>query len=255
MGPSSIIYGRTYLAGGAVLLGQPLQVAKPGFPISSFWGYKTNGIYQNADEIAKDPAAGTSKPGDVRWVDLNNDGQITDADKTIIGNPSADFTYGFNGNMAYKRLSFSFSIFGSQGGQLLNITRWIVGGNNTTGNYNLFQDSWDGRWRGEGTSNLYPKVTTNNVRLNQRFPDWMVEDASFLRLQSLNLGYSFDLSKSSKINSVKVFVSGTNLYTITKYTGFDPNVNAFGHNSLNSGADFGTLPQPRTISGGLEVTF
>ncbi|MEJ7828821.1 MAG: TonB-dependent receptor, partial [Segetibacter sp.] len=255
MGPSAIIYGRTYLAGGAVLLGQALQVAKPGFPISSFWGYKTDGIYQNASEVAKDPAAGASKPGDVRWVDLNSDGQITDADKTVIGNPSADFTYGFNGNLSYKRLSFSFSIFGSQGAELLNITRWIVGGNNTTGNYNLLQDAWDGRWRGEGTSNLYPKVTTNSVRLNQRYPDWMVEDASFVRLQSLNIGYSFNLSGASKISAFKVFFSGTNLVTITKYTGYDPNVNAFGHNSLNSGVDFGTLPQPRTFSAGLEITF
>ncbi len=255
MGPSAIIYGRTYLSGGAVLLGQALQVAKPGYPISSFWGYKTDGIYQNAAEIAKDPAAGASKPGDVRWVDLNGDNQITDADKTIIGNPSADFTYGFNGNLSYKRLSLSFSVFGSHGAELLNITRWIVGGNNTTGNYNLFQDAWDGRWHGEGTSNLYPKVTTNNVRLNQRFPDWMVEDASFVRLQSLNIGYSFNLSAASKISAFKVFLSGTNLITITKYTGYDPNVNAFGHNSLNSGADFGTLPQPRTFSAGLEITF
>ncbi len=83
----------------------------------------------------------------------------------------------------------------------------------------------------------------------------MVEDASFVRLQSLNIGYSFNLSRTSKITAFKVFFSGTNLITITKYTGYDPNVNAFGHNSLNSGADFGTLPQPRTFSAGLEITF
>ncbi len=255
MGPSNIIYGRGYLAGGDIALNQALQVAKPGYPIASFWGYKTNGIYQNADEIAKDPAAGTSKPGDVRWVDLNNDGQITDADKTIIGNPSADFTYGFNGNMSYKKLSLSFSIFGSQGGQLLNVTRWIVGVNNTNGNWNLLQSAWDGRWHGEGTSNVLPKATTSTVRLNQRFPDWLVEDASFVRLQSVNLGYSFNLPRGSAINAFKVFVSGTNLITLTKYSGYDPNVNAFGQNSLNSGVDMGTLPQSRTFSAGLELTF
>jgi TonB-dependent starch-binding outer membrane protein SusC len=255
MGPSSIIYGRSYLAGGDIALNQALQVAIPGQPIASFWGYKTNGIYQNADEIAKDRAAGTSKPGDVRWVDVNNDGQITDADKTIIGDPSAKFTYGLNGNASYKNFSLSFSIFGSQGAQLLNVTRWIVGVNNTNGNWNLLQSAWDGRWHGEGTSNVLPKATTSTVRLNQRFPDFLVEDASFVRLQSVNLGYRFNLPRGSAINSLKAFVSGTNLITITKYSGYDPNVNAFGQSSLNSGVDMGTLPQPRTFSAGLELTF
>ncbi len=254
MGPSGIIYGRSYLAGGSVLLGQALHVAKPGYPISSFWGYKTDGVYQNQDEINKGPEAGSAKPGDVRWVDYNGDGQITDADKTIIGNPSADFTYGFNTNLSYKRFTISMSIFGSHGADLLNITRWIVGGNNTTGNYNLFQDSWDGRWHGEGTSNLYPRVSTNPVRLKQRFPDWMVEDASFVRLQSLTVGYNFNMS-NSKISAFRIFATGTNLITLTGYSGYDPNVNAFGHNSINSGVDFGTLPQARTFSAGLEVTF
>lgn len=255
MGPSDIIYGRGFLAGGAVLLGQPLHVAKTGYPISSFWGYKTDGIYQNAAEIAKGPEPLTAKPGDVRWVDTNGDGKITDADKTIIGNPSADFTYGFNTNLSYNRFTFSMNIFGSHGGDILNINRWIVGGNNTTGNYNLFQDAWDGRWHGEGTSNLYPRVSTNPVRLRQRFPDWMVEDASFIRLQSLTLGYNFNVGRSSKISSFRVYVTGTNLITLTSYSGYDPNVNSFGQNSINSGVDFGTLPQPRTFSAGLEVSF
>jgi hypothetical protein len=117
------------------------------------------------------------------------------------------------------------------------------------------QSAWDGRWHGEGTSNVLPKATTTTVRLNQRFPNWLVEDASFVRLQSVNLGYRFNLPRGSAINSFKVFVSGTNLVTITKYTGYDPNVNAFGQNSLNSGVDMGTLPQPRTFSAGLELTF
>ncbi|MEJ7830928.1 MAG: hypothetical protein WKF91_22170, partial [Segetibacter sp.] len=127
-------------------------------------------------------------------------------------------------------------------------------GNNTTGNYNLFQDAWDGRWHGEGTSNLYPRVTTNPVRLKQRFPDWMVEKASFIRLQSVTLGYNFNM-RNSKISSLRFFATGTNLITITPYSGYDPNINAFGQNSINSGVDFGTLPQARTFSTGLEVSF
>jgi len=261
MGASEIIYGRSFFAGGQVLLGQPVSVAKPGLPISTFWGYKTNGIYQNLDEISADPALANDnskslvRPGDVKWVDVNGDGQITDADKTAIGNPSADFTYGFNTNLSYKRFTLSVNIFGSYGNDLLNLTRWVVGINNTTGNYNLLQSAYDGRWRGEGTSNLYPKVTSNSVRLTQRLPDWLIEDASFVRLQNVNLGYTFNLPAAIPLGGIRTFVSGTNLFTLTKYSGYDPNINAFNHLALSSGIDLGTMPQPRTYSVGLEVTF
>lgn len=261
LGPSEIIYGRGYFAGGDVLLSQPVQAALVGHPISTFWGYKTDGIYQNQQEINNykdkngnliDPNA---KPGDVKWVDVNGDGTITAADKTIIGNPNPDFTYGFNTGVSYKGFSLRMTIFGSHGNELLHLNRWIVGAGSTRGNYNLLQDYWDNRWHGEGTSNKYPRVNTAPIRLSQRFPDWMVEDASFVRLQAVNLSYNFKMPRRSKIEALKVFVSGTNLYTLTDYTGYDPNVNSFGHNSINSGVDFGTLPQPRTISGGVNVTF
>ncbi|MGV3541320.1 MAG: hypothetical protein ACO1OQ_16005, partial [Rufibacter sp.] len=237
------------------------HIARVGDPISSFWGYKTAGIYQNQAEIETDPALGndnaksTYKPGDVKWVDYNGDGQITDADKTIIGNPSPDFTYGFNANLTYKRFTLGINVFGSYGNDLINLTRWVVGINNTTGGYNLLQSAYDGRWRGEGTSNTLPKVTDNSVRLYQRMPDWLVEDASFVRLQSVNLGYTFFLPKWAQIKSIRAFVSGTNLYTWTKYSGYDPNINAFGHLALNRGVDLGTMGQPRTFSTGFEVNF
>ncbi|MGV3638936.1 MAG: SusC/RagA family TonB-linked outer membrane protein [Adhaeribacter sp.] len=261
IGPAGIMYGRTYFAGGAVLLSQPVHVAKPGLPISTFWGYKTNGIYQNQAEIEADPALRNDdskplvQPGDVKWVDTNDDGQINDADKTAIGDPSPDFTYGFNTNLRYKRFTFSMGFFGSYGGELINLTKWIVGINNTTGNYNQLQSAYDGRWRGEGTSNKLPRLTTNGVRLNQRMPDWLVEDASFLRLQSVNLGYVVNMPAGILVRSVRVFASGTNLLTWTKYSGYDPNINAFGHLAISRGVDLGTMGQPRTFSTGLEVNF
>lgn len=261
IGSAGILYGRGYFAGGAVLLSQPVHVAKEGLPISTFWGYKTDGIYQNQEQIDADPALANDnarslvQPGDVKWVDMNGDGQINDADKTAIGNPSPDLTYGFNANFSYKRLTLGVSLFGSYGNELINLTRWIVGINNTTGNYNLLQSAWDGRWHGEGTSNELPRVTTNPTRLNQRMPDWLVEDASFLRLQNVSLGYTFHLPKGIMVRSVRTFVSGSNLFTWTKYSGYDPNVNAFGHLALNRGVDLGTMPQARTYSAGIEVNF
>lgn len=261
IGSAEILYGRGYFAGGAVLLSQPVHVAKPGLPMSTFWGYRTDGIYQTSEQINADPALANDnakslvQPGDVKWVDMNGDGQINDSDKTAIGNPNPDFTYGFNANFSYKRFTLGVGMFGSYGNEMINLTRWIVGINNTNGNYNLLQSAWDGRWNGEGTSNELPKVTTNPTRLNQRMPDWLVEDASFVRLQNVNLGYVFHLPKGIMVRSVRTFISGTNLFTWTKYSGYDPNVNAFGHLALNAGVDLGTMPQARTFSAGIEVNF
>ncbi|PST82864.1 hypothetical protein C7T94_09520 [Pedobacter yulinensis] len=255
MGQSNIVYGGVYINGGDILLNQALQVAKPGYPISSFWGYKTEGIYQTPEEVAAGPEATTAKPGDIRFVDFNGDGKISDEDKTVIGKPNPDYTFGFNADMSYRRFTFSFSLLGSEGNQIINLTRWLVGANNSNGNYNQLQETYYGRWTGPGTSNVYPKATSATARLSRRFPDWMVEDASFLRLQNVTLGYRFKLPKSMKVNGLRVYLSGTNLLTLTNYSGYDPNINAFGHFGLMSGIDYGTLPQSRTVSAGLELTF
>lgn len=262
LGQASTIFGRTFFAGGAIVLGQSVTAAIVGQQISNFWGYKTNGIYQNQAEIDGDPSlAGNAtarsviKPGMIKYVDVSGDGQISGADQMIIGNPTPDFTFGFNSNVAYKKFSASINIFGSQGGELLNLNRWMVGSNHTNANYNSLRDAYEGRWRGEGTSNLYPRLTNTAVRLQQRFPDWMVEDASFLRLQNVTLGYDFSLPARLKMGILKVFATGTNLVTLTKYTGYDPNVSSFGQSSLNNGLDLGTLPQARSFSGGVTLTF
>ncbi|MFT4092734.1 MAG: TonB-dependent receptor [Niabella sp.] len=261
MGESSIIYGRTFFAAGAYLLGQAVTAAVPGYAVSSFWGYKTDGIYQNQAEINNDPALvndnakATITPGMVKYVDMNGDGQISDADKTVIGDATPDFTYGFSADFTCKRFSASMTFFGSHGAQLLNLNRWVVGSGHANTTFNMMQDAYEGRWYGEGTSNLYPALTTNAVRLQQRLPDWMVEDASFLRLQSITLGYTVPLPKKYRLADVKFSVTGTNLFTITKYTGYDPNINSFGYNSLNNGIDLGTLGQARSYSATLKLMF
>lgn len=146
------------------------------------------------------------------------------------------------------------TIFGSYGAELMNMNRWMVGSNHANTTYNSLKDAYLGRWNGEGTSNLYPRLTTNNVRLQQRFPDWIVEDASFVRLQNITVGYTFQLPKRFKLGGIKAFITGTNLVTITNYTGYDPNVNSFGQNSLTNGIDLGTLPQARSFSLGATLS-
>lgn len=253
MGSLGITYGRVYVVAGAIILSQPLQVAKVGYPISSFWGYKTDGIYQTQEEVDAGPEKGKAKPGMTRFVDVNGDGQITEDDKTIIGNPAPDFTYGMSHEFTYKNFSFGFNIIGSKGNQLINLNQWMVGANNTSGNFNATQEAWDQRWTGPGTSNRYTRPTNNTIRFSQRFPDWMVEDASFLRIQTVRLGYAFNLKKKAPIQGLRVFVSATNLYTFTNYSWYDPNINAFDSDALGSGMDYGTLPLPRTFSAGLEL--
>lgn len=255
MGELPAIYGRQFLIAGGVVLGKQIHIAMPGKAIPTFWGYQTDGIYQNAQEVADGPEASTAKPGDVKWVDTNQDGKISELDREDIGNPLPDFTYGFNTNLSYKSFSFSMVLMGSHGNKMINLNNWIIGANNSNGNFNSTRAAYEGRWTGEGTSNLYPRLTTSPTRLNQRLPDWMVEDASFFRVQSVTLDYTFGIAPLLKSTKIRAFLSGTNLLTLTKYSGYDPNTNAFGNNVLNSGVDFGTLPQPRTFSAGLEITF
>jgi len=260
MGESPVIYGRTFFSAGALALNQPVTAAFAGERVSNFFGYKTDGIYQNQAEIDNDPGLASDsrtdiQPGMVRYVDVNGDGRITGEDRTIIGSPIPDFTYGFNASVTWKKFSASTTIFGSYGGQLLNLNRWMIGSNHANTSWNSLSDAYYGRWHGEGTSNMYPKLTTNSIRLQSRFPDWMVEDASFVRLQNLTLGYNFSLPRRLKGGNVKLFVTGTNLLTLTKYSGYDPHVNSFGQNSLNNGIDLGTLPQARSYSAGITLSY
>ena len=261
LGGGTVVYGRSFINSGNVLLDLPVTASFVGGRVVNFYGHQTNGIYQNQKEIDDDPALANDAsrssvvPGMIKYVDTNGDGQITGDDRTIIGSPMPDFTFGFNSDFRYKKLSARVSIFGSYGGEMANLNRWIMGANQTNTTHNMFKDSYMGRWRGEGTSNLYPALNTNAVRLQRRFPDWMVEDASFIRLQSLTLGYTFDLPKKLKVGGIKVFLTGTNLLTITNYTGYDPNVNAFGYDSINSGVDLGTMPQARSYSLGATLNF
>jgi len=188
-------------------------------------------------------------------VDLNGDGQISDADKTVIGDAMPDFTYGFTADFTAGKFSATMTFFGSQGAQLINMNRWLLASGHANTSHNYMRDAYEGRWFGEGTSNLYPALTLNTVRLQQRFPDWMVEDASFLRLQNVTLGYLISMPQKFKLGDVKVSVTGTNLFTVTRYTGYDPNINAFGYNSLNNGIDLGTLGQARSFSASLKLLF
>lgn len=229
--------------------------AQKGFPMGYFYGYKTAGIFQNENEVATYVNKDGGKlqpdalPGDVRFKDLNGDGVIDSKDETQIGNPYPKFTYGFSVNLGYKGFDFSVSLYGTHGNQIWDGTHDF---SRPLSNYTT---EILGRWTGEGTSNRIPRLT-DGADLNHnwiRSSDLYVHDASFLRVKSLNLGYDFKkVFHNLPLQQLRLYVSGTNLFTFTKYKGTDPEV-GYGPSGWASGIDLGTYPQPKTLLVGVNV--
>jgi TonB-linked SusC/RagA family outer membrane protein len=253
LGKDGAIFGPSYLSSGS-LLSQPIHITSLGNPIGSFYGYKINGIYQNATDVANGPEKNTAKPGDFKFVDINGDGIITAADRTIIGNPNPNFIFGVNNDFEYKGLTLSIFVQGSIGNQIANLNRYRSDA--LTGNiYNISQSAYNGRWTGEGTSNYYPRARWTGGYFNSRFSDFIIEDGSYIRLKNLTLGYNIPLGKLKVIKNARLFVTASNLVTITKYSGYDPEVNTNYNNPLTPGVDNGTYPQVKTFSTGINLKF
>jgi TonB-linked SusC/RagA family outer membrane protein len=241
-----------FLEGGAFGVGQLAPVRmEAGQPIGYFYGYQTDGIFQNQAEVDAHPSqlalGADASPGDLRFKDINNDGVINANDRTNIGDPIPDVTMGFNIKLDYKNFDFIAYSFASLGNDMVrNYERALSDVNRL--NYVL------GRWTGEGTSNSIPRVTTA-ATANNVFSDYFVEDASFFRIQNIQLGYTLKQSLSDKlgINKLRVYTSVNNLCTFTKYRGYDPS--ASNGSPIGGGIDYGFYPTPRTFILGLNVNF
>ena len=216
----------------------------------SFYGFVADGLFQTPDEVTAAPKQETgTAPGDIRFKDLNGDGVITAAgDRTFIGNPNPDFTYGITNTLGFKGFDLSFFIQGVQGNDVYNINRFITesalyGANNgTTRVLN--------RWTGPGTSNDVPRAIDGDPNSNLRVSSHFVEDGSYVRLKNLTFGYTLPQSLISRISAtqLRVYFTAQNLATLTKYTGYDPEVSP-------SGIDLGVYPQARVFMGGLNIGF
>lgn len=221
-----------------------------GQPIASFFGYKTDGIFQTQQEVEDHAFQSTgTAPGDIRFQDLNEDGIVNADDRTYIGNPSPDFIYGMNLGLGYKGFDLSAFIQGVHGNEIFNASvRYDkVGGNRPA---SILE-----RWTGPGTSNFEPKVGITDANNNNRASDRFVEDGSYLRLKNVQVGYTLPngLLKRFDISKLRFYVSGQNLLTKTNYTGYDPEIGTRG--PLEIGIDRGFYPSSRTILGGLQLTF
>ncbi|MFI5138651.1 MAG: SusC/RagA family TonB-linked outer membrane protein [Sphingobacteriales bacterium] len=228
-----------------------------GYPVGYFYGLKTAGIFQNQAQIDAYTHNGVpiqpgAQPGDVRFVDVNGDGKIDASDNTMIGNPNPKATYGFNINARYKGFDIAILFNGVYGNQVVDGTRSYA---DFTNNYTT---AVFGSWTGEGTSNRLPRVTEGDEVNNNwgQFSDLYVFSGSFLRLKSVNIGYDFKKGefKNLPFQQLRLYVSGTNLCTFTKYRGLDPEI-GYGIDPWSSGTDLGYYPQPRTLLIGLNVKF
>ena len=247
--------GVDFLSGGASIQSTnfPITRTQVGQPVNSFYGFKTNGIFQNQAEI--DSYVNSSgvviqpdaQPGDFKWVDLDDDGDIDSDDRGFLGSSLPKFTFGFSLNLDYKNFDFFMLCQGASGNKIFQGLRRldIVNAN--------YQTAALGRWVGEGTSNTFPRLTTNDTNNNFSNPsDFYLEDGDYLRLKTIQIGYSLPDSILDKlgIDKLRIYYTAENLLTFTKYSGYDPEIGGgiFG-------IDRGYYPQAVTNQLGINLQF
>jgi TonB-linked SusC/RagA family outer membrane protein len=242
-----------FIEAGSFGVGQPnITRMQEGFTIGYFYGFETDGVFQNAAEVAAHPsqfslAGVNAQPGDFRYKDLNGDGVVDLDDRTDLGNALPDFTMGMNLSFNYKNWDVQTYLFASIGNEMVrNYERNQPLTNLTTNAL--------GRWTGEGSTNSMPRVTTG-ATANQVFSDFFVEDASFLRAQNMQIGYTLNDTAldNLKLSKLRVYASVNNAFTLTKYQGFDPS--ASSGDPLSSGIDNGFYPVARTFLIGINAKF
>lgn len=233
-----------------------LYRAEVGYPIGYFWGLKTDGILQNDADVAAyvgpegTPYFKDSKPGDVRFVDENEDGVIDDLDKVMLGDPNPDHIIGLQLNLDYKGAYLQVTSNGQFGQQVAMAYHQATGPKS-----NYTTDILDKYWHGEGTSNVWPALSLSPNRNTQWVSDLYIHDADFLRISNVTVGYDLKTAfPKMPLGEARVYVSAKNLYTFTKYPGMDPEV-GYGPDKWASGIDVGLYPSARTYMVGISLTF
>jgi len=240
-GIDSVLYGG-YLANGL-----PVTQSRVGLPIGAFYGYKTNGIFQSVDELNAYPHLSTAKPGDLRLVDVNNDGKLNGSDRTFIGSPIPKVILGLNFQADYSGFDLSFEIQGVYGNKLFNAKEVVRPDPYNWEKHVLYA------WTGPGTSNTEPIASYggNNYLPSDKF----IQDGSFTRLRNVTLGYTLPsaLTKKISVSQLRLYVKGSNIMTLTKFTGYSPEIGS--SDVLSNGIDYGTYPVTAVYSFGINLTF
>ncbi len=218
-----------------------------GYPINVFYGYVTDGIFQNQQEVNDHAIQTGAEPGDIRFCDLNNDGVINDEDRTVLGNPNPTWLFSMNNTLTYKGFELSVYLQGVAGNKIFNANN--IDNTGMSAAYNQTTDVLN-RWTGEGTSNFIPRAVYGDPNGNNRVSDRFVENGSYLRLKNITLAYNFPGKWLDKIGfqALRLSLSCENVATITSYSGFDPEVDI-------NGIDLSRYPISRTFSFGLNLNF
>ncbi|WP_460935045.1 SusC/RagA family TonB-linked outer membrane protein [Spirosoma humi] len=225
-----------------------------GQEVSSFFGYKVIGLFKSDDDVAASPTQSGAAPGRFKYQDVNGDGKIDASDRTFLGSPNPDFTYGLNLGLTYKRFDFSTTLYGSQGNEIFN----------TVKSFTHFFSTYVGAksndllnaWTPENPNSNIPKIESTGSFSSSGVPNsFYVENGSFLKMRSLVVGYTVSplLLRKYGLNKVRVYAQGANLFTITKYSGLDPEVSGL---SSAFGVDYGNYPSnQKNFIFGLNVSF
>lgn len=236
-------------------------------PYGTFYGYKADGLYQTQSEIDSDPniandsrkTNGQIHPGDVRFMDLNGDGMVDDKDRTILGSPQPKINYGLNAGLNYKGFDLNLFFVGVGGVSIFNADR--MQGLDASYSFNLYQEANE-RWHGPGTSTTVPRLSIDNTNRNFRPSDLFIEKGDFFRLKNMTLGYSLPktLIEKVKLSQARIYVTGQNIVTFTKYRGLNPELGYVGgdksagqYNQLN--VDYAQYPLARTWTIGATLSF
>jgi TonB-dependent starch-binding outer membrane protein SusC len=239
---------------------------REGEPIGTFYGYEFAGIFQSDEEASssavfngqQDTPANVltrARAGDRKYVDVSGDGLINEQDRTIIGNALPDFTWGLNNNIAFRNFNLSFFIQASHGNDMANLNRLTL--EDFRGTHNVSAEAGLNRWTSSNPSNEYPRALANRTIDVGTFSSAIVEDASYVRLKNVTLGYNLPASllDAGPVKRVRVYISGTNLITLTDYEGYDPEGSAFGTATSLPGVDQGRYPLAKTYLVGLNIGF
>lgn len=228
-----------------------------GYPIGYFYGYKSEGVFQNQKQIDNHTGpllnGDKTQPGDVIWTDVNNDGNIDVDDRTDIGSPHPDFTLGLSFNVAWKYLDFSVTTYGAFGQQIMKVYR-----DYSASPLNNYTTEVFKRWHGEGTSNKLPRLTSASSNNWTRVSDLYIENGDYLKIKNVTLG--FDLKKAFNqlpLNQLRLYVTAQNLFTFTDYSGMDPEIGFGGEGAASyaRGIDLGYFPSARNFMVGVNVQF
>ncbi|MEV4886724.1 TonB-dependent receptor [Chitinophaga ginsengisegetis] len=243
---------------GTVPINYQPFLQRVGEPVGILYGYKEDGIYQSEEEVTNSKFFEGQAPeiikrtvGEIRYADLDGDGKITAKDQTIIGNVNPDYTFGITNSFSYKQLDLSIFVQGVVGGDIINTLHYMT--DNIGNSNNTTVDAYNKRWTGPGSGGTNPKAMPVQYR-SMYFSDRFIEDGSYVRLKNIDLGYTFRVNDHSFVRSLRVYISINNLVTFTGYSGYDPEVNAFGQDPARRAVDFGNYPNTRTYSFGLNLS-